>query len=179
MSTTHSARSRRTRVVAWQEVKVVVLRPRITARGAGKGGEGEGGGAAGGTRTPSGSRAPMGPCAPHRALPRHPQHSGRCRMVPPPPPSSRAPGCVMRRHAPIATRTPSGYAPKEDDDADALGSALGAATAGAFAVGLPPSRRSSMLDILAMGGEEGVREGCAGDKSDKDSDLAGLKSDVQ
>ena len=65
----------------------------------------------------------------------------------------------MRRRAPTATRTPSGYAPEEDDDADALGSALGTATAGAFARGLPPSRRPSMLDILAIGGEEGVREG--------------------
>ena len=53
----------------------------------------------------------------------------------------------MRRHAPTATRTPSGYAPKEDDDADALGSALGAAAAESFAADLPPSRRPSMLDI--------------------------------
>lgn len=80
----------------------------------------------------------------------------------------------MRRHAPTATRTPSGYAPEEDDDADALGSALGAATAGAFAAGLPPSRRPSMVDIRRWGREE---EGSKVVRVVK-SDLAGLKSDL-
>ena len=97
----------------------------------------------------------------------------------------------MRRRAPT-TRTPSGYAPEEDDDADALGAALGAATAGVFAAGLPPSRRPSMLDILRWGREEegskvvrvvksdlaGLKSVLAGLKSDL-TKLAGLRSDLK
>jgi len=88
----------------------------------------------------------------------------------------------MRRHAPTATRTPSGYAPEEDDDADALGSALGAATAGAFAAGLPLSRRPSMLDIWRWGrrreGAKVVRvvAGLRSDLKNVRPDLAGLRS---
>ena len=105
-----------------------------------------GGRRVGGTRTPSGS-ARRWAHAHHiprsAATPSTQADAERSHLLPP---SSRAPGCVMRRHAPTATRTPSGYAPEEDDDA-ALGSALGAAAAEAFAAGLPPSRRPSMLDI--------------------------------
>jgi hypothetical protein len=98
----------------------------------------------------------------------------------------------MRRHAPTATRTPSGYAPEEDDAADALGAALGAATAGAFAAGLLPSRRPSMLVIRRWGREEegskvvrvvksdlaGLKSVLAGLKSDL-TKLAGLRSDLK
>ena len=90
------------------------------------------------TRTPSGYHIPHSATSPSTQA-----DAERAHLLPP---RQRAPGCIMRRHAPTATRTPSGYAPEEDDDADALGAALGAATAGAFAGDLLPSRRPSILD---------------------------------
>ena len=97
--------------------------------------------------------------------PRGRQHTAGARWVYLLPPSSRAPGCVMRRHAPTATRTPSRpvrLRTRGRRRRRRLGRRLGRGDGGSLRSRLATQQATEHARHSAMGEGGGGIKGCAG-----------------